>query len=242
MLIYLLLEFAAMDFHPGDPRSGLNLNLQHPVSKVEETIKSVGHPALVGALMSENYPSAPEPKGNYGYWAGPSDYPEEAMRNGWEGVSGFELEIDKDGKVTSCTITQRSDYEVLDLQTCSSLEKNASFRPARDKRGRAIAGKWRSKVRWALPKDPSGALKPPAPIDFRFAYTIGKDGSVSDCKAEVIPAPKVWVDPCQRLPTYEPYVDEDGLPISRRVVQTIRSTVSEVPDVDPNDDRDPSSN
>jgi TonB family protein len=95
--------------------------------------------------------SAPLPASNPGSWVTSNDYPASALQEEREGMTGFELSIDVEGKVTKCLVTLSSGSQDLDDATCSNLMSRARFYPAQDKKGKKIAGTWRNRVRWVVP-------------------------------------------------------------------------------------------
>jgi TonB family protein len=66
------------------------------------------------------------------------DYPIEAQRNGEEGTVRAELAIDRQGRVSGCTIVNGSGHVSLDNATCRILQSRARFTPARDASGRPV--------------------------------------------------------------------------------------------------------
>jgi TonB family protein len=105
-------------------------------------------------------------------WLSDSDYPAGAIQRGVSGTVGFRLEVGADGAPTRCTITQAADPE-LDRTTCSIAMARAHFQPARDSRGRTVAGSVNSRVRWVLPEpeEPTAAF-----VAMRVANVISLDG------------------------------------------------------------------
>jgi hypothetical protein len=89
-------------------------------------------------------------------WLSDSDYPASAIRRGVSGIVGFRLDVGADGAPTRCTVTLSADAE-LDRTTCDVFMTRAHFQPARDARGRAVAGSVASRVRWVLPPPEEGA-------------------------------------------------------------------------------------
>ena len=80
-----------------------------------------------------------------------SDYPAMASRRGVEtGIVGVRLDVGSDGTPTGCTVTLSADVDI-DRRTCDILMVRAHFRPARDRRGRAIAGSVSTRIHWAMP-------------------------------------------------------------------------------------------
>lgn len=82
---------------------------------------------------------------------GNDDYPAAALRYDQEGTVAVMLNVGVDGRVTGCTVTSSSGSAALDSTTCRLLRNRARFEPARDARGRAIAGTSAATIRWALP-------------------------------------------------------------------------------------------
>lgn len=93
------------------------------------------------------------PQGNPGEWITPDDYPPAALRISASGNTRFRLDIDASGRVAACTVTQPSGNADLDTATCATLTKRATFVPARDRKGRAIASTYSSSVNWQIPVD-----------------------------------------------------------------------------------------
>jgi TonB family protein len=98
---------------------------------------------------------APIPKGNPGSWVNSNDYPSQALRSETEGLTGFQLTIGTDGKVSNCHVTQSSGDATLDLATCTIVTRRARFQPALDDAGKPTIGTYRNRVRWQIPVDPS---------------------------------------------------------------------------------------
>ncbi len=93
-----------------------------------------------------------KPAGPPQYWVTNDDFPAAALRSHQEGTVGFTLSIDAAGKVTNCTVESSSGSSVLDETTCSLLSKRASFTPARNAAGQAVAGRFSSRFRWEIPE------------------------------------------------------------------------------------------
>ena len=91
-------------------------------------------------------------------WISPDDYPPAALRIGAAGVTRFRLDIDVNGQVTGCTVTQSSGNADLDVTTCTLLTRRARFTPAQDRQGHALAASYSSAVSWQIP---AGAPTPP---------------------------------------------------------------------------------
>jgi len=97
-------------------------------------------------------PKGAEPRGNPGSWATPDDYPSRALNEEREGVTGFSVSIDANGRVTACRITRSSGHPDLDDATCKNITRRARFKPATDGNGDPVSDTWASSVRWQIPK------------------------------------------------------------------------------------------
>lgn len=166
------------------------------------------------------------PAGNPGSWVTTEDYPAEALRNEWQGVVRFKLDVNAQGRVSQCTVTQSSGTDILDAKACSLISERAVFTPARDKRGRAVAGTYANAVRWTIPDDQSRGG--PQPGEAVMSMVVNEDGSMTDCRiekaSEGLPVGAVGPKPC-RSGVMLPYRDGAGNPVKRRVVTTIRVDV-----------------
>ncbi len=91
------------------------------------------------------------PVGSSTSWALMSDYPSRALRDGRQGVVGFELSVGADGRVQSCVVTSSSGSLDLDATTCGNMTRRARFIPATDAAGKQITGIFSSTVRWSIP-------------------------------------------------------------------------------------------
>lgn len=96
----------------------------------------------------------PFPSGDQASWVTTDDYPEAAWAEHRYGVTTMELTVGRDGRVTGCRVIISSKSSDLDTAACAALTERARFEPARDRRGRAIAGTFTKRVRWQLPELP----------------------------------------------------------------------------------------
>jgi TonB family protein len=112
-----------------------------------------------------------------------TDYPADAIRAGEQGMVQFSVDVGVDGKPTGCSVLQTSGHSRLDEKTCQIAMERATFRPARDEDGKAIASTWSSRVKWVLPTvDYAGA--PPMESYVAATIQIGADGTLGDCTVE----------------------------------------------------------
>lgn len=95
-------------------------------------------------------PKAPRPKNSPSSWIRSRDYPRSARRAGAEGTVGFQLDIDRQGRVYRCRVTSSSGSETLDEATCEALKRRAEFFPAEDSVGQPISGTYSSQISFVL--------------------------------------------------------------------------------------------
>lgn len=124
------------------------------------------------------------------------DYPATARRNGQSGIVSFSLAIDRDGRVTRCTVTTSSGSAALDHATCTIIQRRARFTPARDARGKAVEDFTTGRIRWDLPAPPP---LPVADQHQRLVFTFDEGGKVSSCRVEPVPAKPVPSGLCARM-------------------------------------------
>ena len=86
-------------------------------------------------------------------WITNRDYPTQALREERQGLVGFRILIDEQGKPESCEITKSSGYADLDEATCSAMMRRAHFKPATDEAGNPIKGNFSGNFRWVIPRD-----------------------------------------------------------------------------------------
>ena len=72
------------------------------------------------------------------------DYPSDAVKNRWLGGVVADLAIDREGRVSKCTVFQSSGHKVLDEKTCEVLKERARFTPAQDSNGDPVEGRCRT--------------------------------------------------------------------------------------------------
>jgi len=90
-----------------------------------------------------------KPDTSPGAWVSSFDYPDIALRRGYEGKVWFLLNVDKEGRSEKCTILRSSGYPVLDVTTCETLLKRARFVPALDKDGEPTPAIWTNAVHYS---------------------------------------------------------------------------------------------
>lgn len=164
----------------------------------------------------------PVPANNPGTWVRTEDYPSWAVRYEVDGVVRFSVDVDASGRVTGCEIVGSSGVPELDEIACAKISERALFRPARDDKGNAVAGKWANSVRWQIPSNEVATMPPPGALV--VSMTIEPDGSVSSCEVETSEgdAELVGLRLCEEVGEFAPILDENGTPRRTRVRTTMR--------------------
>jgi TonB family protein len=80
-----------------------------------------------------------------------TDYPDEAIRREAQGRATVKLNIEADGRATSCDVLTSAGHWALDKQTCDVALKRGRFTPALDSAGKPIAAPYVLSIRWVLP-------------------------------------------------------------------------------------------
>jgi TonB family protein len=143
------------------------------------------------------------------------DYPLAALKRGEQGPVYFEVLINPQGRVDSCSILVSSGHKVLDEASCQIVTARARFSPAQDENGRPIYGTYRQLINWRIGNYRSAADVPPTPqmrpdfdltvnqaaqgeklpLQFAVRYLIKADGTASHCEFSNIWAPRSLVVP-----------------------------------------------
>ncbi|HEX8571802.1 MAG TPA: energy transducer TonB [Allosphingosinicella sp.] len=111
---------------------------------------------LPGAARAQGAPQAEAPARPPEPIPGPlianSDYPAEAIARREQGAVRVRLSIDREGRVTGCSVEASSGSSALDSASCRLLSQRARFRPALDSRGEPVPGVYTRTIRWELPE------------------------------------------------------------------------------------------
>jgi len=78
------------------------------------------------------------------------DYPPSSLGGGEEGVVRVRLEIDENGRPSSCKVIVSSGFATLDTTTCRLLQERAQFTPARDRLGKPVADSFGQSIAWRI--------------------------------------------------------------------------------------------
>jgi len=179
------------------------------------------------ALAEKNEPAVPA--NDPGQWVTPDDYPSYSLYEDEEGTTKFVLRVGKDGLVKGCSIRESSGHTLLDDAACALITERARFRPAKDGNGRVIEASYSSSVRWLI-----GAGRHPEPFATTIVFTVGIDGSISDCEAEISGIRTDRADIGNRIcaqysNALEPYTDSAGNPVAKRVTLQTLVKVEAIP-------------
>lgn len=166
----------------------------------------------------------PMPKNNPGTWVTPADYPKWALTYGVEGVVRFRVEINAEGTVQSCEVTESSGATQLDDAACAKIVERGQFIPAKNKAGQNVPSYWVSAVRWMIPqKNPP----PPGEHDTLMEFVVEENGKVTDCtvlRSEGLSDVEVGrLCANGEFPNLVPIKDADGWP--QRTKVSVSSTV-----------------
>lgn len=167
------------------------------------------------------------PKGNPGLWVTTDDYPPSALREEGQGVVRFVLDVDPTGVPVNCSVTQSSGRDDLDDTACRLVTERARFEPAKDSKGKPVAGTYANSVRWQIPE----GHPVPMPGELVTSYVIEKDGSVSSCTVEVAKGPfeAARGQMCANVTSFDPILDADGKPVRKRVRTTMKVEQEDAP-------------
>ncbi len=89
--------------------------------------------------------SLPTPKGNPVKWVS-TDLLIDVAFGQAVGATKYDLSVDKDGRVSECTVVQSAGNSRFEGTVCSRLRGNVLFLPATDGRGQPIAGTYRHSI------------------------------------------------------------------------------------------------
>jgi periplasmic protein TonB len=145
---------------PTSPPAIVRTNLPPPPMMVAPT-PIISTPAPIITRPPPPPPPPPPPRtvkpaaarANLASYVSTDDYPQDALRNGESGSTGFRLEVGPNGRVTGCTVTSSSGSRSLDNATCRIMQSRARFTPATDSNGRPTSDSVSARIRWVLPAD-----------------------------------------------------------------------------------------
>lgn len=189
-------------------------------------------------VPSITFPRGPAMQGSG--WANilPVDFPQKALAEQRQGRVTIELAVSAAGALEGCKVIESSSHEDIDAASCKKASERAKFKPALDFAGQPTAGRVQTELNWRIPRAsgppviplvlPSSSL--PKAGKTTISFTVSADGSVTDCSAESTMAPSLIAPDaiCKSKMKFEPYADENGKPVARRVTS---ETTTELQDV-----------
>jgi TonB family protein len=194
----------------------------------------VAPPASASSRVGQERPAIPasDPRG----WITPQDYPVLALRDGRGGLVGFNVAVNADGSVKSCSITASSGSPDLDEATCKVIRQKAIFHPALDARGVQIAGTYSGRALWKGGFEPqhfeSNLVRQVEPKERVLTYFVEIDGTIRNCierqNGRPVPANLTW-SLCAFDGKTKPYLDSSGNPVRKFVTQRLVITVEDAP-------------
>jgi TonB family protein len=226
-----------------------NLAVQEAVEAATEAAERV---AQDGPVMIEEVPAPPPPiavaipPSNYTREAPvpvrygimrptQADYPAASWAAGHEGRVRYELEVDAEGKPTSCAIVESTGFAELDEATCAIAMERGEFRPQVDENDEPVAGTYQGIYTWRK-REPEFANS----FRFKARFLIDEKAEVSECEiiAKEGKMPKGMERSLEREPCpfsgsarRGPYRDENGVPVAKRITVELAVDVDD-PELD----------
>lgn len=126
------------------------------------TVTTVPAPPPVIHVEAPPAPPPPPPpvvskaaaaKGNPQSWVTAEDYPPAAQREGRQGVVGMSWQVNEQGKIENCQITQSSGSTDLDETACRLVTRRGKYAPALDQNGKPMRVTQSTRFRWVLPQE-----------------------------------------------------------------------------------------
>jgi protein TonB len=78
------------------------------------------------------------------------DYPSAALDANEQGSVRVRVEIDRQGRVSSCQVVESSGHSSLDIATCRIVQSRAHFLPARDANGNPVVSSYSQSIKWQI--------------------------------------------------------------------------------------------
>lgn len=92
-------------------------------------------------------------KGDPAQWITNDDYPPSALRDERQGTSRIAWQINEQGRVENCQVTESSGSPDLDQAACNLITRRGRYTPAKDQNGNAMRSSASRAVRWVVPKE-----------------------------------------------------------------------------------------
>jgi TonB family protein len=120
------------------------------------------------------------------------DYPEKALQAEEQGPVQIEVKVSAKGVPESCAVKSSSGSETLDARTCELFMTRARYAPAHNVRGKAVSGRAKHFVTWAL-NNGAGQMPtyPRSAWTSHYTMILAADGTVRGCSTQTPLAPQV---------------------------------------------------
>jgi protein TonB len=135
--------------------------VQAPVISAPQIVTAPAPPPVIHEAAPPAPPPPPPPvvsqaaaaKGNPQSWVTSDDYPPAAQREGRQGTVGLSWQINEQGRVENCSVTQSSGSPDLDETACRLVTRRGRYSPAKDQNGNALRATASLRFRWQLPQE-----------------------------------------------------------------------------------------
>jgi hypothetical protein len=136
----------------------------------------MGDHMLLLALAAAVTAPLPRDRAN---WLSDNDYPRAAFNAGEQGRVTVVLSVDETGEPQVCTVRATTAPASLAKLSCNLLIQRARFEPARDDRGKAVAGEFVQGVQWSLPSP-----RVLGDSGYVTKFEISEGGAVASCAVQ----------------------------------------------------------
>ena len=175
--------------------------------------------------------SNPSPKNWRLSRAQPVDYPPSSWVADEEGVVGFRVQLNKDGRVEACEVTESSGFPALDAKTCEIQMERGEYFLDLDDNGEPIAAPYEGQQRWEK-REPEF----PGSSAIEVSFDVSENGEPSNC--QVIEANGAISERLREQLEARPcpfnsrsgrniYRDENGVPIPKTVTFRVEIKVED---------------
>lgn len=207
---------------------------------------ALGAPGFAVDESGEGWPRRPRPDISMNELLPADHYPAIAREAGEEGIVRMTVDVDAEGRVTGCSVTDSSLSASLDAASCTLMRDKGKFEPALDSAGKPARGVAPVKFNWLLPREEAAGddaivTKPVRkfpmsdPGSLTMTMVVGANGTVSDCRFEStgkMAPPSEYGSPCEMFHgprQFIPFVDADGKPVARRVTMRSELLIEDAP-------------
>lgn len=149
-------DFARISFlemlDDGQPIARLELGgMIEPVNAMNACTNNLLTHWGIDFLEHQSRRRAPVPMSSPATWISNRDYPPELWAEGREGIVQFRVNVDQEGKATSCHIQQVSRPNWNADELCRKILGKARFYPALNAEGKPMRSYWRAGLHFGIP-------------------------------------------------------------------------------------------